>query len=276
MKYLKFSFLFLSIIILSLAANAAISKQDMANSINKAGKQRMLTQKMSKEVLFIALNIDVEMNRDELESTIELFDKTLQGLINGDTYLGLVTIKNAEILAKLKQVESLWKHFQENLNAIRDGNISSKILAAINEQNIPLLRKMDEAVKAYEKEGGSVFEPDLANIINKAGKQRMLIQKMTKELLLVAKHIDSTANKTNLTNSISEFETTLSELRNANNNDSIKAQLKKVQKKWDKYKPILDNIDISEQALNKIDKLSVSLYRAMNKTVQLYANSVKD
>ena len=31
MKYLKFSFLFLSIIILSLAANAAISKQDMAN-----------------------------------------------------------------------------------------------------------------------------------------------------------------------------------------------------------------------------------------------------
>ena len=276
MKYLKFSFLFLSIIVLSLAANAAISKQDMANSINKAGKQRMLTQKMSKEVLFIALNIDVEMNRDELESTIELFDKTLQGLINGDTYLGLVTIKNAEILAKLKQVESLWEHFQENLNAIRDGNISSRILAAINEQNIPLLRKMDEAVKAYEKEGGSVFEPDLANIINKAGKQRMLIQKMTKELLLVAKDIDSTANKTNLANSISEFETTLSELKNANNNDSINAQLKKVQKKWDKYKPILDNIDISEQALNKIDKLSVSLYRAMNKTVQLYANSVKD
>ncbi|MFK5971164.1 MAG: type IV pili methyl-accepting chemotaxis transducer N-terminal domain-containing protein [Candidatus Marithrix sp.] len=276
MKYIKFSFLFLSIIVLSLAANAAVSKQDMANTINKAGKQRMLTQKMSKEVLFIALNIDVEMNRDELESTIELFDKTLQGLINGDTYLGLITTKNADILAKLKQVESLWKHFQENLNAVQEGNVSSELLVIISEQNIPLLHKMDEAVKTYEKEGSSIFEPSLANIINKAGKQRMLIQKMTKELLLVAKKIDLTANKTNLVNSVSEFETTLSELKTADNNASINAQLQKVQKKWDKYKPILDNLDVSEQALHKIDKLSVSLYRAMNKAVQLYANSVKD
>ncbi len=276
MKYIKFSFLFLSIIVSSLAANAAISKQDMANTINKAGKQRMLTQKMSKEVLFIALNIDVEMNRDELESTIELFDKTLQGLINGDTYLGLVTTKNADILAKLKQVESLWKHFQENLNTIQEGNISSEILVVISEQNIPLLHKMDEAVKTYEKEGGSIFEPSLAKIINKAGKQRMLIQKMTKELLLVAKKIDLITNKTNLANSVSEFETTLSELKTADNNASINAQLQKVQKKWNKYKPILDNLDVSEQTLHKIDKLSVSLYRAMNKAVQLYANSVKD
>ncbi len=274
MKYIKFSFLL--IIIFSLAANAAVSKQDMANTINKAGKQRMLTQKMTKEVLFIALNIDVEMNRDELESTIELFDKTLHGLINGDTYLGLITTKNPNILAKLKQVKSLWKHFQENLNAIQKGDISSDVLAAINEQNIPLLHKMDEAVKTYEKEGGSVFEPNLANIINKAGKQRMLIQKMTKELLLIAKKIDLATNKTNLINSVNEFETTLVELKTANNNDSINIQLQKVQKKWSKYKPILDNVDISEKTLHKIDKLSVSLYRAMNKTVQLYANSVKD
>ncbi|HHB93200.1 MAG TPA: hypothetical protein ENK59_08330, partial [Thioploca sp.] len=205
MKYIKF--MFLVVIVLSLAANAAISKQDMANTINKAGKQRMLTQKMTKEVLFIALNVDVEMNRDELESTIELFDKTLQGLINGDSYLGLVATKNADILAKLKQVESLWKHFQENLNAVQEGNLSPNILAIISEQNIPLLHKMDEAVKTYEKEGGSIFEPNLAKIINKAGKQRMLIQKMTKELLLIAKKIDLAANKTNLANSVFEFET---------------------------------------------------------------------
>ncbi|MBE9563069.1 MAG: hypothetical protein IMF12_09435, partial [Proteobacteria bacterium] len=47
-----------------------------------------------------------------------------------------------------------------------------------------------------------------------------------------------------------------------------------IQKKWAKYKPILDAVDVSEATLNKIDKLSLSLYRAMNKAVQLYANSV--
>ncbi|MDM8567627.1 type IV pili methyl-accepting chemotaxis transducer N-terminal domain-containing protein [Candidatus Halobeggiatoa sp. HSG11] len=274
MKYLKFNFLFLSFIFFSLAANAAISNQDMANVINKAGKQRMLTQKMTKEVMFITLNIDVEINQEELEATIELFDKTLNGLINGDSYLGLVKTENADISAKLKEVENLWKPFQEKVTAVLKGDMSPDVLAAINQQNVPLLKKMNEAVQAYEKEGGSLFEPKLANVINKAGKQRMLIQKMTKELLLVAKGIEAEANKTNLTSSVAEFEKVLTELSANSINESIASQLKKVQKKWAKYKPILDTVDISETALKKVDKLSLSLYRAMNKAVQLYANSV--
>ncbi|MBE9563225.1 MAG: type IV pili methyl-accepting chemotaxis transducer N-terminal domain-containing protein, partial [Proteobacteria bacterium] len=243
MKYLKFSLLFISVIFFSLAANAAISKQDMANVINKAGKQRMLTQKMTKEVMFITLNIDTEINQDELEGTIELFDKTLNGLINGDSYLGLVKTTNADILAKLKEVENLWKPFQEKVTAVLTGNSSPEILMAINQQNILLLKKMNEAVKAFEKEGGSIFEPKLANIINKAGKQRMLIQKMTKELLLVAKEIEAETNKTNLTNSVAEFEKVLTELSANTINESIAAQLEKIQKKWAKYKPILDAVD---------------------------------
>ncbi|MCK5876854.1 MAG: type IV pili methyl-accepting chemotaxis transducer N-terminal domain-containing protein [Candidatus Marithrix sp.] len=274
MKQLKFSFLL--VIFFSLVANAAISKQDMANTINKAGKQRMLTQKMTKEVMFITLNIDLEINQEELETTIELFDKTLSGLSNGDDYLGLVETKNADVLAKLKEVENLWKPFQKKVTAVLNGDTSAEILTAINQQNIPLLKKMNEAVQAFEKEGGSVFEPKLANLINKAGKQRMLIQKMTKELLLVAKGIEAEANKTNLTNSVAEFDNVLTELSANTINESIASQLKKIQKKWAKYKPILDAVDVSETALNKLDKLSLSLYRSMNKAVQLYANSVTD
>jgi nitrate/nitrite-specific signal transduction histidine kinase len=276
MKYLRFNFLFLSIIALSLVANAAVSKQDMANAINKAGKQRMLTQKMSKEILFISLNIDTEINQDELENTIKLFSKTLTGLIDGDSYLGLIKTNNASILAKLKAVKNLWQPFQKNATAVLEGNVSADILAAINQQNLPLLKKMNEAVIAFEKEGGSAFEPKLANLINKAGKQRMLIQKMTKELLLIAKEINTDANKANLANSVLEFETVLLELFANPINDSITAQLKKVKKRWYKYKPILNSVDTSEPTLHKLDKLSLSLYRAMNKAVQLYANSVID
>ncbi len=121
-----------------------------------------------------------------------------------------------------------------------------------------------------------VSKQDMANTINKAGKQRMLIQKMTKELLLVAKGIDVETSKTNLANTVIEFEKVLTELSANTINESIAAQLKKVQKKWDKYQPILASVDISEPTLHKVDKLSSSLYKAMNKAVQLYANSVAD
>jgi len=229
---------------------------------------------MSKEVLFIALNIDVEINQSELESTVELFDKTLTGLISGNSYLGLVGTKNADIQAKLKEVANLWKPFQTQVKSALDGKVSADVLTAINQQNIPLLKKMNEAVKAYAVEGGSVFEPKLAHIIDQAGRQRMLIQKMTKELLLVAKGIDVEANKTSLANTVAEFEQALVKLAANKINESIAAQLTKVQKKWNKYKPILSSVDVSEPTLHKVDKLSESLYKAMNKAVQLYANSV--
>ncbi len=58
-----------------------VTKQLSGTVINLAGKQRMLTQKMSKEALFIAKGIDVEKNKESLKKTAELFDKTLKGLI---------------------------------------------------------------------------------------------------------------------------------------------------------------------------------------------------
>ncbi len=41
----------------------------------------MLTQKMSKEILLIAKGVNTEQNKENLENTARLFDKTLKGLI---------------------------------------------------------------------------------------------------------------------------------------------------------------------------------------------------
>ncbi|MCK4442577.1 MAG: type IV pili methyl-accepting chemotaxis transducer N-terminal domain-containing protein, partial [Sulfurovaceae bacterium] len=54
------------------------TKQQSGTVINLAGKQRMLTQKMTKEALFIAKGIDVKENIENLKKTVSLFDKTLK------------------------------------------------------------------------------------------------------------------------------------------------------------------------------------------------------
>ena len=89
------------------ASSVTQTKQQSGTVINLAGKQRMLTQKMSKEALYIAKGIDVDANKASLAKTVALFDKTLKGLISGEESLGLPATTDKDILAQLQVVTDL-------------------------------------------------------------------------------------------------------------------------------------------------------------------------
>ncbi len=252
----------------SLQANpVAQTKQQSGTVINLAGKQRMLTQKMSKEALFIAKGVSVDANKASLAKTVALFDKTLKGLVAGDESLGLPATTNADILAQLKVVTDLWIPFKD---AVEKGD-----LAAINKQNIPLLKNMNKAVGMYTKASGSTLDPKMAKVINLAGKQRMLSQKMTKELLLVANGIDADANGANAKKTVALFGSTLKELDAGCKNDEIKAQFAVVAKTLAEYQPIVEKLDISDEALATAEKLNIPLLKESNKAVQMLNTSIK-
>jgi hypothetical protein len=255
----------------------------MAITINLAGKQRMLTQKMSKEILLIAKGIDVVENKTNLGKTAALFDRTLKGLLNGDAGLGLVKTENPAIVEQLKKVEKLWGKFQNNVKAVLAGNTSTAVLEEVARRNLPLLREMNKAVKMYEKAGGSSLAPKMAVTINLAGKQRMLTQKMTKELLLVANGINPERNRANLKKTVSLFNRTLRGLLDGDaglglpgtTDAAIRAQLNIVNRLWNKYKPLLSKSNVSQDDLVKAAKLNMPLLKEMNKTVHMYAKSAK-
>jgi len=256
-------------------AKVEVTKQQSGTVINLAGKQRMLTQKMSKEALFIAKGIDVEKNRESLKKTEELFDKTLNGLINGDKDLNLPKTEDKEILAQLQKVQELWKPFKANIDKVVEGKSDKATLEAIAKENIPLLKEMNKAVGMYAKASGSKLDPQMAKTINRAGKQRMLTQKMTKELLLVANGIDADANKENVKKTAELFESTLKDLTDKCKNDDIKKQLGVVDKIWGDYKPIIEKVDTSDEALKKAEELNIPLLKEMNKAVKMYEASIK-
>ena len=87
---------------------AAISIKEYAVIINLAGRQRMLTQKMSKEMFMIAKGVDADANRENLKKTAALFDTTLKGLINGDSSTGLPATTNATTLKTMQKVQGMW------------------------------------------------------------------------------------------------------------------------------------------------------------------------
>ena len=251
------------------------TKQQSGTVINLAGKQRMLTQKMSKEALFVAKGVDADKNRENLKKTAELFDKTLKGLVAGDTELNLPKTENKEILAQLEEVKKLWTSFKTNIDKVVEGKSDKATLEAIAKENIPLLKNMNKAVGMYTKASGSKLNPEMAKTINLAGKQRMLTQKMTKELLLVANGIDADANKANAKKTGELFESTLKDLTDKCKNEKIKEQLGVVTKLGGDYKSIIEKTDTSDDSLKKAQELNMPLLKEMNKAVKMFEASIK-
>jgi hypothetical protein len=264
-----------------------MSDKELAIAINLAGKQRMLTQKMSKEALLIFIGIDVEENAKSLKKSALLFDKTLKGLIDGDKTLNLVKSNSKEIENKLKEVQKLWTPFYKKIEDVASfNNLSDKTFKYIDKNNIPLLKKMNEAVTLYTKLGNKGSSKlKMANDINLAGKQRMLTQKIAKDLLLYQANINPKKALESLNSSVKLFDKTLNGLYNGDKDlklvgtklPKIVKQLDIVKENWQSVKPLIfkaiedkKNQKLTKEVISKLDKTKYE----MNKAVELYTKSL--
>jgi hypothetical protein len=256
--------------------------------LNLSGKQRMLTQKMSKEVMLIALNVDTDKNLQNLTATAALFDKTLKGLRDGDASLNLPPTTSKRIIKQLDKINTRhWQGFNKTIQEILAAKTVSKAqVQLIATANLPLLKQMNKCVKLYEKDASSAglkADPGLAVTINLAGKQRMLTQKMSKEFLLVAYGYDTENNKLNLFETATLFERTLQGLQNGDptldlpgtSNNAIRAQLQVVTKLWTAFKPIIEKAATSEtlptaDEINILAHQNLPLLKEMNKSVKMF------
>ncbi len=140
--------------------------------INAAGRQRMLSQKMSKDLLLYMINEGAVLGYEPTEeedlktafATIENFDITLNALINGGkisvgsekSYIPARGAKSSAILTQLRKVEAVWNPFRENIMAVlRSEDLhSQETLSRIKyvaSKNIELLKESNKAVKLFEK-----------------------------------------------------------------------------------------------------------------------------
>jgi len=256
--------------------------------LNLSGKQRMLTQKMSKEIVLIAMGHQTPANVKNLKKTAALFDKTLKGLRNGEASLKLVPTSNPRILRQLDKVDAIWANFQPVVQTIIDqGSATNEQVAAVAQQNLPLLKQMNKCVKLYEKDAskaGMSSDPGLAVTINLSGKQRMLTQKMSKEFFIIAYGHDVEGNKLNLQETYTLFDRTLNGLLEGDASldlpgtadPKIRAQLTAVQNMWNKFQPSMAygaspaTTTISTDKVGLVAGSNVPLLKNMNKAVKMY------
>ncbi len=158
------SLLFL-VVIASLVSYTVVSLKQQENDglvIDIAGRQRMLSQKITKEFLVakqMAMLVGSKPDFSAMNNTEKLFDVSLKALLDGGTtYRDLTMETPAElppapqhIRAQLQQVEQLWARQKAGIEQITQSSSDSALLKTLSENNIQTLAAMNKAVGMFAK-----------------------------------------------------------------------------------------------------------------------------
>ena len=147
-----FALLMTSIIATTIYLNNKNEKDAMI--INIAGKQRMLTQNISKNIFYLYSN--PKSSQNELDTSIEEFIYNLESLKGGNSLGKLKEAPNMQIDRQMLQIEYLWSIFYQNIVKFKElihNNTNQKelqnIVNIIYETNPELLYEVDALVSLH-------------------------------------------------------------------------------------------------------------------------------
>ena len=230
-----------------------------AQALNKAARQRMLSQRIVKAYVQVAEGISAGTARGQLADAVWVFDDQLADL--------KAFAPTPELRKSVDDVAQQWNGFR----ALATGPVSREGASALRAAGERLLQAAEQNAQALEQLGAGQG----GRLVNLAGRQRMLSQRIAKSyLLLTWGGFDVAAVRTELALAREEFTQALSALRAAaENTDDIRNELAAVAELWQKLQPMLERerespagraavVDAADAILNRMERVT-SLYEKL-------------
>jgi hypothetical protein len=261
-----------------------------ADRMNFSGKLRMLSQRIPAAACNLQAGVNVDHSAEILAATSEEFNKIVSALEHGDPNLGIIGKETRrKTLAALDGLKAAWAPVGAATGMIMAEGMTASHNEQLAVQNGPLLEAakllVSELVGQYSNPA-SVVQSDALRI-DIAGRQRMLSQKISKELCYALSGLDADAARENLGKTVSTFDVSLTALREgmpaagikASTDPEIVAGLDLVAGEWAVLQPYLQAVMASE-TLDEATRGSVfemlnTLLVDMNKVVLLYSQISK-
>ncbi|WP_339136940.1 MAG: type IV pili methyl-accepting chemotaxis transducer N-terminal domain-containing protein [Candidatus Electrothrix sp. GW3-4] len=200
----------------------AQAAESMSELVNRAGMQRMLSQRIAKAYFYLGNDVSVKETKLQLDMAIERFQKN-HALLKAN-------VQDAETKELLSFVEDNFSQYLDLVTKPYNQENATRVLALSE----ALLEVCHSVVLNLEDQSGAHDD----HIINISGKQRMLSQRVSKFYIAYQAGFRDDNTVHSLNNAIEEFESGLKKLMNeGRNTEEIDALLTKIKTEWERISP---------------------------------------
>ncbi|MCI5149476.1 MAG: hypothetical protein D3916_08830 [Candidatus Electrothrix sp. MAN1_4] len=207
---------------LSVPLHTQAAEVTSAELVNRAGMQRMLSQRIAKAYLYFGNDVSVKETKLQLEMALERF-KINHTILKEN-------VQDTETKDLLSFVDDTFTEYQTLVNKPYTQEIAARVL----ELSDILLETCHSVVLNIEDKSGMHVD----HLINISGKQRMLSQRVSKFYIAYQAGFRDEGTVHNLNSSIEEFQAGLKKLMNEGmNNGEIDVLLAQSKKEWDRISP---------------------------------------
>ena len=213
--------LVLLLLLPDVGVSQAAERLNDAEAVNYAGSLRYLSQRVMKNYLAVGAAIRPDKAHQQLDESVAEFEQHLQQLLD--------YAADSDLQKSLRQIESLWQQQRQMLLSTPQKDQAKTLL----QDNNRLLALCEQTTHAISQAITQATNRPEALLINIAGRQRMLSQKIAKAYFALYWNVQDEGLKAEFEQAVQQFSLAMTQLQGSpESTEQIRQALARVDSQW--------------------------------------------